>query len=74
MAYLGIGYTGNEPDFLKNQVNKYNDWLKGDRLPHFYGNSFVVLYDSNTAREFARKCKDSAEQNTIVLYSMNRVA
>ena len=72
MAYLGIGYTGNDPEFLKDLVNKHMSWLKGDRLPRFLGDSFIVLYDSNTAREFAKKCKDSSDNNSIILYTMNR--
>lgn len=72
MAYIGIGYSGSNPTFLHDLVNKEIDWLKGDRLPRFYGNDFVVLYDSNTAREFAKKCCNADTQGTIHLYSMKK--
>jgi hypothetical protein len=72
MAYLGIGYSGSNPAFLRDLVNEHIDWLKGDRLPRFFGDAFIVLYDSNTAREFAKKCYDSSEKNSIVIYQMNR--
>lgn len=74
MAYLGIGYTGENTEFLKQQVEKHMDWLKGDRLPRFFGNSFIVLYDSNTAREFAKKCQGAADTDTVTLFTMERVA
>jgi hypothetical protein len=72
MSYIGIGYCGNDPPFLRNQVNKNMKWLKGDRVPRFYGDRFVVLYDSNTAREFAHKCEVAAEKNDICVYPMGR--
>jgi hypothetical protein len=72
MAYLGIGYTGTQPAFLQEFVGRHAAWLKGDRMPRFFGDAFVVLYDSNTAREFAKKCKDAAEKNSITLYQMDR--
>jgi hypothetical protein len=72
MAYIGIGYMGTEPGFLKNLVEKNMAWLKGDRMPRLYGDSFAVLYDSNTAREFANKCKQTAPQNSITIYPMER--
>ena len=72
MAYLGIGYSGSEPEFLREQVNRNLNWLKGDRLPRFYGESFIVLYDSNTARELAKKLIDAAEENSITIYQMDR--
>jgi hypothetical protein len=72
MAYLGIGYSGDNPSFLRDQVDTHIDWLKGDRLPRFFGDAFLVLYDSNTAREFAKKCKDAAEENAVVIYPMER--
>jgi hypothetical protein len=70
MAYLGIGYSGPEKAFLREQVNKQIDWLKSDRLPRFYGDDFVVLYDSNTAREFAKKC--TAADNAVHIYTMEK--
>jgi hypothetical protein len=73
MAYLGIGYTGENTEFLKQQVEDHKSWLKGDRLPRFFGDSFVVLYDSNTAREFAKKCQSVAAADTITLFTMDRI-
>ena len=72
MAYLGIGYQGNDPEFLQEQIAIHSQWLKGDRLPRQYGNGFIVMYDSNTAQEFAKKCIESAPDNSIVLYKMDR--
>jgi hypothetical protein len=74
MAYIGIGYSGENPGFLRDFVNKHHAWLTGDRLPHFFGDAFVVLYDSNTAREFAKKCKEAAEGDSITVYPMERPA
>ncbi len=71
MAYIGIGYSGQDNSFLRNQVDKYLSWLQGDRRPYFFGDGFVVLYDSNTAREFARKCVDEAGAGHITLYPMD---
>jgi len=72
MAYLGIGYSGSDAVFLRTIVEKNMSWLKGDRLPRFFGDAFIVLYDSNTAREFVKKCKAAAEENTITVYPMDR--
>ena len=72
MAYLGIGYSGAKKTFLTDMVNENLEWLKGDRLPRFFGDSFLVLYDSNTAREFAKKCSDADEENGIIIYPMER--
>jgi hypothetical protein len=72
MAYLGIGYAGPEASFLREQVNKQIDWLKGDRLPRFYGDDFIVLYDSNTAREFAKKCKKADRNDALHIYTMEK--
>lgn len=72
MAYLGIGYSGPQESFLRELANTNMSWLKGDRLPRFFGDAFLVLYDSNTAREFAKKCKESAEESTITVYQMDR--
>ena len=59
--------------FLRDLVNKHIDWLKGDRLPRFFGDDFIVLYDSNTAREFAKKCKEASDdENVIVVYPMDK--
>jgi hypothetical protein len=52
-------------------VDKYLSWLQGDRRPYFFGDGFVVLYDSNTAREFAKKCADDAGAGHISMYPMD---
>ncbi|HAJ78170.1 MAG TPA: hypothetical protein DCO75_00230 [Fibrobacteres bacterium] len=72
MAYIGIGYSGNDKTFLYTQVEKHSKWLKGDRPPHFFGDCFLVLYDSNTAREFAHKCELCSGANEISVYQMGR--
>jgi hypothetical protein len=72
MSYIGIGYSGEPSEFLRDIVDRHSAWLKGDRMPRFFGNAFVVLYDSNTAREFAKKCKEMAEKNSITVYPMER--
>lgn len=71
MAYLGIGYSGGKHSFLTDLVNENQDWLKGDRLPRYFGESFLVMYDSNTAREFAKKCMDADAENVSV-FPMDR--
>jgi len=72
MAYIGIGYLGGDTGFLRDLVQRNNAWLKGDRIPRFFGDNFVVLYDSNTAREFAHKCLAAATDGSIVIYPMDR--
>jgi hypothetical protein len=72
MAYIGIGYTGTRKGFLQDLANRNMPWLKADRLPRFFGDSFAILYDSNTAREFAKRARDEAEPRTIVVYPMER--
>lgn len=72
MAYIGLGYSGPQPAFFREFVNLHTAWLKGDRMPRFFGDGFIVLYDSNTAREFAKKCRDAAEENSITIYQMDR--
>jgi hypothetical protein len=72
MAYIGIGYSGEHHDFLRAMVSRHTAWLKGDRIPRFFGDEFIILYDSNTAREFAKKCKDAAEPNAVTIYPMAR--
>ena len=74
MAYLGIGYSGPESGFLREQVNQHIDWLKGDRLPRFYGDDFIVLYDSNTAREFAKKCAGADPEKAVHMYTMDKLS
>ena len=73
MAFLGIGYSGSRENFLSDLVSEHNDWLVGDRVPRFFGDSFLVMYDSNTAREFAKKCTDADDENGIVVYTMERL-
>ena len=72
MAYIGIGYSGNDKHFLPDFVNKHRVWLKGDRQPKFFGSGFLILFDSNTAREFAKKCTDSSPPDTITVYPMGK--
>ena len=72
MAYIGIGYSGEHHDFLRDMVSRHTAWLKGDRIPRFFGDEFIILYDSNTAREFAKKCKETAGKNSITVYPMDR--
>lgn len=72
MAYIGVGYSGSKPLFLREQVEINIAWLKGDRMPHFFGDQFLVLYDSNTAREFAKKCRINAENGSIAVYPMDK--
>ncbi len=72
MSYIGIGYSGNDQDFLQTFVERHRLWLKGDRQPKFFGKCFLFLYDSNTAREFARKCVAAAPHDTITLFPMEK--
>ena len=72
MAYIGIGYSGDSPAFLRAFAARHDAWLKGDRMPRFFGDSFIVLYDSNTAREFVKKCREAAGAEAITVYSMER--
>jgi GGDEF domain-containing protein len=72
MSYIGIGYSGERAAFLREFASLHDAWLKGDRVPRFFGDSFIVLYDSNTAREFVKKCKEAAETNAITIYTMER--
>jgi len=72
MSFLGIGYSGHKRAFLTGLVNENSEWLKGDRVPRFFGDSFIVMFDSNTAREFAKKCKEADDENGVVIYPMER--
>ncbi len=72
MAYIGIGYSGNDPDFLVKIVDEYKTWIEGERKPKFFGNGFLLLYDSNTSREFVKKCVESAPLNTISAYPIEK--
>jgi len=68
MPYIGIGYSGAKKGFLTDLVKENKAWLKGDRNPRFFGDSFLVMYDSNTAREFAKRCADADSDSGIVVY------
>jgi hypothetical protein len=72
MAYIGIGYSGSDVNFLTVFVEKHRLWLQGDRQPRFFGTSFLLLYDSNTAREFAKKCIAAAAKDTITVFPMEK--
>ena len=72
MAYIGIGYSGENTAFLRELADRHGAWLRGDRNPRFFGDGFVVLYDSNIAREFAKKCKEAAGNDAITIYPMER--
>lgn len=72
MAFIGIGFSGNDSEFLQNLVNEHIIWLRGDRQPKFFGKRFLILYDSNTAREFANKCLAAAPENTISIFPMEK--
>jgi hypothetical protein len=72
VAYVGIGYSGPDDSFLHEQVDKHIEWLRADRLPRFYGGRFLVLYDSNTAREFVKKCRKAAGDGALTVYPMDR--
>ena len=72
MAYIGIGFTGESTAFLRDQVNQHMSWLKGDRLPHFFGDRFLIMYDSNTAREFVKKVQKLAGADELTVYPMGR--
>lgn len=72
MAYIGIGYTGEDAEFLARFVEQNNSWLNYERQPVFYGKQFLVLYDSNIAREFVKKCTDAASAEAITLFYMEK--
>jgi hypothetical protein len=72
MAYIGIGNSGEDEQFLRTLVENNSPWLRGDRIPRFFGDRFLVLYDSNTAREFAKKCVTQSPHGTITIYPMER--
>ncbi len=72
MAYIGIGYSGDNPEFLSDIVAQHQVWLQGDRQPKFFGKCFLILYDSNTAREFAKKCLAAAPEDSISIFPMEK--
>ena len=72
MNYIGIAYTGNDNDLLKRFVDDHMQWLSGDRKPYLYGSHFIVLYDSNTTREFIKKLANDSSGN-IVVYHMEKL-
>lgn len=73
MAYLGIGYSGEDTDFLQSMVNENELWLMGDRPPKFYGPGFCLLYDSNIAREFAKKCTNAAPEKKLTIFTIDKL-
>lgn len=72
MAYIGIGYNGNIEGYLKSFFDRENDWIIGERKPRFFGESFVVLFDSNTSREIIKKISKEAPYNSISIFPMGK--
>jgi hypothetical protein len=70
MAWLGICYEGPDSGFLITMVEKHKSWLQGDRVPRMYGNSFMVIYDSNTARELVKKIEYDLSKGRILVYTI----
>lgn len=70
MAWLGICYEGADGEFLPAALRKHEAWLSGDRIPKLYGNNFVVIYDSNTARELIKKLTAELITGRIVVYTI----
>ncbi len=73
MSYIGIGYKGSEKSLLEKYAKKHRDWLEGDRKPMFFGESFLVMYDSNTAREFIKMCLRDLAVSKLVVYKMDEI-
>ncbi len=73
MAWLGICYEGTDGDFLPSILRKHEAWLAGDRMPKLFGSNFVVMYDSNTARELLKKIKTDLVTGRIVVYTIPSV-
>lgn len=73
MAWLGICYEGVDSDFLPSALRKHEAWLSGDRMPKLYGSNFVVIYDSNTARELIKKLTSELATGRIVVYTIPSV-
>jgi hypothetical protein len=74
MSYIGIGYNGDDERLLSSLAQEHMPWLRGDRVPRFFGDRFVVLYDSNTAREFVKKCRARAGKSALTVFHMERAA
>lgn len=72
MAYIGIGYTGNREGYLTSFFEKEADWISGERRPRFFGDSFVVLFDSNTSREIIKKITVDAQDGSIKIFPMGK--
>jgi hypothetical protein len=70
MAYLGIGYEGEDPDFFHARVRECDTWLTAERTVRFFGDRFIVLYDSNSAREFVHVCLAHARTRDITVFEM----
>lgn len=73
MAWLGICYEGGDNEFLPEAVKRHNAWLSGDRVPRLYGKNFIVIYDSNTAREFVKKLTKEIVTGKLVVYTIPSV-
>lgn len=72
MAYIGIGYNGNIEGYLKSFFDNEKDWISGERKPRFFGDSFVVLFDSNTSREIIKKISEDAPTDSISIFPMGK--
>lgn len=72
MAYIGIGYNGNIEGYLKSFFEKEKDWIEGERKPRFFGDSFVILFDSNTSREIVKKIYQDVPANSISIFPMGK--
>lgn len=70
MAWIGVCYEGEDSGFLPSMVEKYQPWLKGDRIPRMFGENFIVIYDSNIAREFLKKIKTELKTGNIIAYTI----
>ena len=73
MAWLGICYEGYDEEFLSSAVARHQSWLKGERTPRMYGKNFIVIYDSNTAREFVKKIKKELHSGKMIVYTIPSV-
>lgn len=72
MTYIGIGYTGNTEGYLNSFFEKEKEWISGERKPRFFGDSFVVLFDSNTSREIIKQISQDAPKGSISIFPMGK--
>lgn len=72
MAYIGIGYSGHIEGYLKSFFERENEWIYSERKPRFFGDSFVVLFDSNTSREIIKKISTDAPKDSIMIFPMGK--